>query len=205
MIKNKVEGFEFISVNTDAKALDKNLAGIKILLGRNRCSGKGAEGNPKLGQAAVKESSEKIAMSLRGADGVFVVAGLGGGTGTGAAPEVARLAREMGISLTALFVTTPFEFEGYPRKQQALQGIEELKTAADLVAIFPNESLNEMDHAPTDFFAAFRVVDDFTFWFFSVLKDSVQTGGTLDKTFAQLKAIFPPEGQLWMGIARSRF
>jgi cell division protein FtsZ len=199
MVGNKVERVEYIAFNTDTKALDGNLAGVKILLGPNSCSGKGAEGNPQLGRAAAIESSEAIATALQGADAVFFVVGLGAGTGTGAVPEVARIAREIGVPLTAILATTPFEFEGYPRKEKALQGIEELKTVADLLAVFPNEALNKPGHAFPDFFSAFRAVDEYAAKFLGVMKDSVRAGGSLDETFARLKVALPHDCQLWMG------
>jgi len=197
MVEEKVEGFEFSRLDTNLKSLEKTPASAEVLMGIQCCEGKGAEGIPQLGRAAAIESSETIAETLRGADAVFIVAGLGGGTGTGAAPEVARIARELGVPVTAILATTPFDFEGQPRREKALKGIEELKAVTDLLFVFPNETLNKPGNSFPDFFSAFRAVDEIAAKFLGVMKDSVRSGGSLDETFARLKAAFPSDCEPW--------
>src|SRR5277367_4936472 len=165
MIQAKMEGVEFIAANTDVQALKLCQAPVKLQLGVRLTSGLGAGANPDVGRRAALEDSEKIIEALEGADMVFVTAGLGGGTGTGAAPVIASLASEMGI-LTVAVVTRPFAFEGKRRLQQAERGMSELLESGDTMIVIPNEKLLAVAK-DAGFFESFRVADD-------VLRQGVQ-------------------------------
>ena len=159
MIRAKVEGVEFIAANTDLQALKLSQAPVKLQLGAKLTKGLGAGANPEVGRKAALEDTEKILEALDGADMVFVTAGLGGGTGSGAAPVVANLASELG-ALTVAVVTKPFAFEGKRRMQQAEQALTELIGCVDTVIVIPNERLMECVEHGTSFFEAFRIADD---------------------------------------------
>ena len=158
MIEAKVEGVEFITANTDVQALKLSQAPVKLQLGVRLTSGLGAGANPDVGRRAALEDSDKIIEALEGADMVFVTAGLGGGTGTGAAPVIASLASEMGI-LTIAVVTRPFAFEGKRRLQQAERGMAELLESVDTMIVIPNEKLLAVAK-DAGFFESFRIADD---------------------------------------------
>jgi cell division protein FtsZ len=159
MIAAKLEGVEFMVANTDLQALKASHAPVKIQLGAKLTKGLGAGANPEIGRRAALEDTEKIIDALESADMVFVTAGLGGGTGTGGAPIVAGLARELG-ALTVAVVTKPFAFEGKRRMMQAEQGLAELSEAVDTVICIPNERLMQYVDKGTSFFEAFRIADD---------------------------------------------
>src|SRR5450432_3751415 len=159
MIKAKVEGVEFITANTDLQALKLSQAPVKLQIGAKLTKGLGAGANPEVGRKAALEDTEKILEALDGADMVFVTAGLGGGTGSGAAPVVANLASELG-ALTVAVVTKPFAFEGKRRLQQAEQSLAELIGCVDTFIDVPNERLMECVEHGTSFFEAFRIADD---------------------------------------------
>ena len=166
MIRAKVEGVEFIAANTDLQALKLSQAPVKLQLGGKLTKGLGAGANPEIGRKAALEDTDKIIEALEGSDMIFLTTGLGGGTGSGAAPVVASLASELG-ALTVAVVTKPFLFEGKRRQQQAEQALSELIGSVDTVIVIPNERLLETVEAGTSFFEAFRIADD-------VLRQAVQ-------------------------------
>src|SRR3982075_1775093 len=159
MIRAKVEGIEFIAANTDLQALKLSQAPVKLQLGAKLTKGLGAGANPEVGRKAALEDTEKIIEALEGSDMIFITSGLGGGTGSGAAPVVASLASELG-ALTVAVVTKPFAFEGKRRMLQAEQALQDLIGAVDTVIVIPNERLMETVERGTSFFDAFRIADD---------------------------------------------
>src|SRR5690606_1630730 len=159
MIEEELEGVEFISVNTDAQALKQNRAEIKVQIGRKLTRGLGAGARPEIGRAALEENREDVAKVIEGADLVFVTAGMGGGTGTGAAPLIAAMSRDMG-ALTIAIVTKPFLFEGKKRMRQAEEGLAELKEAVDTVIVVPNERLLSVVGRGTTFKDALKKADE---------------------------------------------
>jgi len=200
MMLRKLEAVEIIAANTDFKSLDKNFAFTKIRLGPVVCGdGKGSIGNPELGLAATKESAWEVKRQLFGADAVFVMAGLGGGTGTGATPEVARLAKSAGVPFVAALVTLPFAFEGLVREEQARKGLRTLRKEVDFMMVFPNERLNKMGEADCSFFKAFRLVDDRMVSFLAFFKDLFNDPQQRVQNLNDLKSLFPPEIGLWIG------
>src|SRR2546421_740577 len=166
MIRAKLEGVEFITANTDLQALKLSQAPVKLQLGAKLTKGLGAGANPEVGRKAALEDTEKIIEALEGSDMIFITAGLGGGTGSGAAPVVASLASELG-ALSVAVVTKPFAFEGKRRMLQAEQALQELIGAVDTVIVIPNERLMETVERGTSFFDAFRIADD-------ILRQAVQ-------------------------------
>ena len=159
MIEHGVQGVEFISVNTDAQALNLSKAEIKMQIGGKLTRGLGAGANPEVGKKAADESKEQIEEALRGADMVFVTAGMGGGTGTGAAPVIAQIAKDLG-ALTVGVVTRPFTFEGRKRATQAQGGIASMKEAVDTLIVIPNDRLLEIVDKSTPMLEAFREADN---------------------------------------------
>src|ERR1700716_169077 len=159
MIRAKVEGVEFIAANTDLQALKLSQAPVKLQIGGKLTKGLGAGANPEVGRKAALEDTDKIIEALEGSDMIFLTTGLGGGTGSGAAPVVASLASELG-ALTVAVVTKPFAFEGKRRQQQAEQALSELVGCVDTVIVIPNERLMETVETGTSFFEAFRIADD---------------------------------------------
>ena len=158
MVESGVQGVEFISINTDMQALNFSQAGTKIQIGEKLTKGQGAGANPEIGRKAAEESKDQIAAALANTHMVFITAGMGGGTGTGAAPVVAQIAREMGI-LTVGVVTRPFAFEGKKRLEQALGGIDELNKNVDSLVIIPNERLKYVSEQKITFKNAFEIAD----------------------------------------------
>jgi cell division protein FtsZ len=200
MIAAKVEGVEFMVANTDLQALEASQAPIKIQLGAKLTKGLGAGANPEIGRRAALEDTEKIIDALEGADMVFVTAGLGGGTGTGGAPIVACLARELG-SLTVGVVTKPFAFEGKRRMTQAEQGLAELGEAVDTVICIPNERLMQFVDKGTSFFEAFRIADDILRQGVQGISDIITITGIINRDFADIKTIMKGMGYAVMGTA----
>ncbi len=200
MIAAKVEGVEFMVANTDAQALEISQAAVKIQLGAKLTKGLGAGANPEIGRRAALEDTEKIIDALEGADMVFVTAGLGGGTGTGGAPIVASLARELG-SLTVAVVTKPFAFEGKRRMTQAEQGLSELNEAVDTVICIPNEKLMQFVDKGTSFFEAFRIADDILRQGVQGISDIITITGIINRDFADIKTIMKGMGYAVMGTA----
>src|ERR1700683_408068 len=199
MMDAGVEGIEFIVANTDLQALQLSNAPIKLQLGVKLTSGLGAGANPDVGRRAALEDSEKIIEALEGADMVFVTAGLGGGTGTGAAPIIASLASEMG-ALTVAVVTKPFAFEGKRRMQQAERGIAELMESVDTTIVIPNEKLLAVAEN-AGFFESFRIADDILRQGVQGISDIITIPGIINRDFADVKTIMARMGYAVMGTA----
>ena len=200
MIRAKVEGVEFIAANTDLQALKLSQAPVKIQLGAKLTKGLGAGANPEIGRKAALEDTEKILEALDGADMVFVTSGLGGGTGSGAAPVVANLASELG-ALTVAVVTKPFAFEGKRRMQQAEQSLTELVGCVDTVIVIPNERLMECVEHGTSFFEAFRIADDILRQAVQGISDIITIPGIINRDFADVRTIMQGQGYAVMGTA----
>jgi cell division protein FtsZ len=190
---------EFIAANTDVQALKLSQAPVKLQLGVRLTSGLGAGANPDVGRRAALEDSEKIIEALEGADMVFVTAGLGGGTGTGAAPVIASLASEMGI-LTVAVVTKPFSFEGKRRQQQAERGLRELVESVDTMIVIPNEKLLAVAR-DAGFFESFRIADDVLRQGVQGISDIITIPGIINRDFADVKTTMAGMGQAVMGTA----
>ena len=199
MIDAGVEGVEFITANTDLQALRMSRAPVKIQLGVKLTNGLGAGANPEVGRKAALEDSDKIIEALEGADMVFVTTGLGGGTGTGAAPIIASLASEMG-ALTVAVVTKPFAFEGKRRMQQAERGVSELMEAIDTTIVIPNEKLLAVAQ-DAGFFESFRVADDILRQGVQGISDIITIPGIINRDFADVKATMSGMGYAVMGTA----
>jgi len=200
MIAADVQGVDFLVANTDAQALQASKAPVKIQLGAKLTKGLGSGGNPEIGRRAALEDTDKIIEVLEGADMVFVTSGLGGGTGTGGAPIVASLAREMG-ALTVAVVTKPFAFEGKRRMMQAEGGLAELSQAVDTVICIPNERLMQFVDKGTSFFEAFRIADDILRQGVQGISDIITITGIINRDFADIKAIMEGMGYAVMGTA----
>jgi cell division protein FtsZ len=199
MIQAKMEGVEFIAANTDVQALKLCQAPVKLQLGVRLTSGLGAGANPDVGRRAALEDSEKIIEALEGADMVFVTAGLGGGTGTGAAPVIASLASEMGI-LTVAVITVPFAFEGKRRLQQAERGLKELLDSVDTMIVIPNEKLLAVAK-DAGFFESFRIADDVLRQGVQGISDIITIPGIINRDFADVKTTMAGMGHAVMGTA----
>ena len=198
MVTADIRGVEFISANTDYKSLKKNLAGKKLQLGGRLTKGLGSGGDPKVGRDAALESADEIQKAVEGADMVFVAAGLGGGTGTGSAPVVAEIVKKMGI-LTVAVVTRPFEFEGPVRKAQADDGLKAILPFVDAIIVVPNERLNVVSEANTDFFTAFRRVDEVLVQAVEGIVGVIHSEGFINRDFADVKRILTGKGKALMG------
>jgi cell division protein FtsZ len=203
MIAADVKGVDFMVANTDAQALQTSKAALKIQLGAKLTKGLGSGGNPEIGRRAALEDTEKIIEALEGADMVFVTTGLGGGTGTGGAPIVASLARELG-ALTVAVVTKPFAFEGKRRMLQAEQGLAELSQGVDTVICIPNERLMQFVDKGTSFFEAFRIADDVLRQGVQGISDIITITGIINRDFADIKTIMEGMGYAVMGTAVAR-
>jgi cell division protein FtsZ len=199
MIQAHMEGVEFIAANTDVQALKLSQAPVKLQLGVRLTAGLGAGANPDVGRRAALEDSEKIIEALEGADMVFVTAGLGGGTGTGAAPVIASLASEMGI-LTVAVITRPFGFEGKRRLQQAERGLRELLESVDTMIVIPNEKLLAVAK-DAGFFESFRIADDVLRQGVQGISDIITIPGIINRDFADVKTTMAGMGQAVMGTA----
>ncbi len=199
MIESGVQGVEFIAVNTDAQALIHSKAATKLQIGEKLTRGLGAGANPEVGKKAAEESREMIENSLRGADMVFVTAGMGGGTGTGAAPEIAAIAREVG-ALTVGVVTRPFTFEGRKRSLQADKGVAELKDKVDTLIVIPNDRLLEIVDKNTPMIEAFREADNVLRQGVQGISDLIAVPGLINLDFADVKTIMTERGSALMGI-----
>jgi cell division protein FtsZ len=199
MIQAGLEGVEFIAANTDVQALKLSLAPVKLQLGVRLTAGLGAGANPDVGRRAALEDSEKIIEALEGADMVFVTAGLGGGTGTGAAPVIASLASEMGI-LTVAVITRPFGFEGKRRLQQAERGLKELIESVDTMIVIPNEKLLAVAK-DAGFFESFRIADDVLRQGVQGISDIITIPGIINRDFADVKTTMAGMGHAVMGTA----
>lgn len=199
MIEHGVQGVEFIAVNTDSQALNLSKAQTKLQIGEKLTRGLGAGANPEVGKKAAEESKEQIQEALKGADMVFVTAGMGGGTGTGAAPVIAETARELG-ALTVGVVTRPFTFEGRKRQGQAANGIMDLKEKVDTLIVIPNDRLLEIVDKNTPMLEAFREADNVLRQGVQGISDLIAVPGLINLDFADVKTIMSDRGSALMGI-----
>ena len=198
MVESGVQGVEFISVNTDMQALNFSQAGTKIQIGEKLTKGQGAGANPEIGRKAAEESKEQIAAALAGTNMVFITAGMGGGTGTGAAPVVAQIAREMGI-LTVGVVTRPFAFEGKKRLEQALAGIDELNKNVDSLVIIPNERLKYVSEQKITFKNAFEIADGVLRQAVANISELITVPGFINLDFADVTSVMKDAGFAHIG------
>ncbi|PIZ74304.1 cell division protein FtsZ [Candidatus Peregrinibacteria bacterium CG_4_9_14_0_2_um_filter_41_14] len=199
MIRANLQGVEFIAVNTDAQALYHSEAEIKINVGKATTRGLGAGSNPEVGRQSAEESSEEIKSALEGADMIFITCGLGGGTGTGAAPVIAEIAKELGI-LTVGVVTKPFTFEGPRRKQQGEEGLESFKDKVDTLITIPNDRILSIIDKKTPITEAFTVVDDVLRQGVQGISDLITIHGMINVDFADVKTVMENAGSALMGI-----
>ncbi|OCX62886.1 cell division protein FtsZ [Lysinibacillus sp. AR18-8] len=199
MIEHGVQGVDFIAVNTDAQALNLSKAEVRLQIGAKLTRGLGAGANPEVGKKAAEESREQLEEVLRGADMVFVTAGMGGGTGTGAAPVIAQIARELG-ALTVGVVTRPFTFEGRKRQTQAIGGIGGMKEAVDTLIVIPNDKLLQIVDKSTPMLEAFREADNVLRQGVQGISDLIATPGLINLDFADVKTIMSNKGSALMGI-----
>lgn len=194
-----IPGVEFISINTDAQALLKNKADVKIQLGEKLTKGLGSGGDPEIGRQAAEESKDRIKEEIEGVDMVFLSCGEGGGTGTGATPVIAQIARELGI-LTVAVVTKPFDFEGKKRKQTAEEGIEKLKDFVDTLIIVPNQKVLQIIDKNTPILEAFKKIDDVLRQGIKSIAELIVTPGLINVDFADVKAIMTKAGTALLAI-----
>jgi cell division protein FtsZ len=199
MIAAGVQGVEFVGVNTDAQALLVSNAERRIQIGEKLTKGLGAGANPDIGQKAAEESREEIAQALAGADMVFVTAGMGGGTGTGAAPIVAQISKELG-ALTVGVVTKPFSFEARRRASQAEKGLAALKDAVDTLIVIPNDRLLQVVEKRTSMLDAFKIADDVLRQGVQGISDVITVPGLINLDFADVRAIMNGAGSALMGV-----
>lgn len=199
MIEHGVRGVDFIAVNTDAQALNLSSADIKLQIGGKLTRGLGAGANPEVGKKAAEESKEQIEEALQGADMVFVTAGMGGGTGTGAAPVIAQIAKDLG-ALTVGVVTRPFMFEGKKRATQAAGGIAAMKDAVDTLIVIPNDKLLEIVDRNTPMIEAFKEADNVLRQGVQGISDLIAVPGLINLDFADVKTIMSDKGSALMGI-----
>jgi cell division protein FtsZ len=202
MVASKVKGVEFIAINSDAQDLHHSLAKKKIHIGKNLTRGLGAGGNPDMGRRAAEETREEISNSIKGSDMVFITGGMGGGTGTGAAPVVAKIARESG-ALTVGVVTKPFLFEGQERMRLALQGIEELKKEVDALITIPNDRLLAIVDKETTVSSAFQQCDNVLKQAVEGISDLITMPGIINVDFADIRSVMENAGSALMGVGVS--
>ncbi|TDL98772.1 cell division protein FtsZ [Macrococcus brunensis] len=199
MIEHGMNNVEFIAINTDGQALNLSKASSKIQIGEKLTRGLGAGANPEIGKKAAEESREQIEDAIQGADMVFVTAGMGGGTGTGAAPVVAKIAKEMG-ALTVGVVTRPFSFEGRKRQTQAAAGVEAMKAAVDTLIVIPNDRLLDIVDKSTPMMEAFKEADNVLRQGVQGISDLIAVSGEVNLDFADVKTIMSNQGSALMGI-----
>ncbi len=199
MISTSIRGVEFIAVNTDAQAISKSNASRKIVIGEKITRGKGAGSNPEIGRRSAEESIELLSEALQGADMVFITTGMGGGTGTGAAPVIAKIAKEMGI-LTIGIVTKPFFFEGKRRMQQAEDGIATLKEYVDSLIVIPNERLKQVSDDRIQLSHAFQMADDVLRCGVQSVSELVNVPGYINLDFADVTAVMKDAGYAHMSV-----
>lgn len=202
MIEAGLHGVEFISMNTDAQALSRSDADIKLRIGDKLTRGLGAGANPEVGRKAAEESSDELVALMKGADMVFITAGMGGGTGTGAAPVVASIAKETG-ALTVAVVTKPFSFEGKVRSAQAEEGVELLREKVDTLITIPNDRLLQVVEKKTSMIDAFRTADDVLRQGVQGISDLITVTGLINVDFADVRTIMNVSGSALMGIGRA--
>ncbi len=203
MIRSKVKGVDFIAVNTDAQDLHNSLAPKKIHIGKNLTKGLGAGMNPEIGKQAAEETKDEIQEAIKGSDMVFVSGGFGGGTATGAAPIIAKTARDQGI-LTVAIVTKPFAFEGSQRMRIAEDGLAELKEMVDAMIVIPNDKLLHLIQKETSFLSAFAMCDEVLRQAVEGISDLIILPGIINLDFADVKAILKNAGTALMGIGLSK-
>jgi len=203
MVDERLEGVEFISVNTDAQALKQSRSQTKIQIGKKLTRGLGAGARPEIGRQAIEESREDVIHAIQGADLVFITAGMGGGTGTGAAPVIAEIARELG-ALTIGVVTRPFMFEGKKRLHQADMGLLELKRAADTVIVVPNERLLSVVGKGTSFRDALKKADEVLLHATQGISDLINVTGEVNVDFADVRTVMQSRGPALMGTGYGR-
>ncbi len=199
MVNAKTKGVEFISVNSDAQDLHHSLAKKKIHIGKNLTRGLGAGGNPDMGRKAAEETREEIANALKGSDMIFITGGMGGGTGTGAAPVVGKIARDSG-ALTVGVVTKPFSFEGQERMRLAMQGIEDLKKEVDALIIIPNDRLLAIVDKEMSIRNAFAICDDVLKQAVEGISDLITMPGIINVDFADIRSVMENAGSALMGV-----
>ncbi len=202
MIGASLKGVEFWAVNTDLQALNVALAENKLQIGSKLTKGLGCGAMPVMGEQAAKESKEDVEMALEGSDMVFITAGMGGGTGTGAAPVIAKIARDLG-ALTIAVVTKPFRFEGPVRLRQAEEGIERLKEQVDALIIIPNDKLLQVVEKMTTMVEAFKIADDVLRHGVQGIADLITIPGLINLDFADVKTIMKDSGSAMMGIGKA--
>jgi len=201
MIKNGLTGVEFWLMNTDLQILNTSTCKNRIQLGAQLTNGLGAGGEPQIGEKAAQEAEKEITSALEGADMVFVTAGMGGGTGTGAAPIVAKIAKDLGI-LTIGVVTKPFSFEGKRRQNQALQGLEKLRESVDALIVIPNDKLLDVVDRRVGLVESFVVVDEVLMRGVQGISDIITIPGLINVDFADVKSVMAASGSALMGIGR---
>lgn len=199
MIESGLQGVDFIVANTDLQVLNSSKAPVKIQIGTELTSGLGAGGKPEVGKESALESRNEIEAALEGADMVFITCGMGGGTGTGAAPVVADIAQGMG-ALTVGIVTKPFSFEGKKRMQQALDGLDELKKHVDTLIVIPNDKLREIIDKSTPLLESFKEVDNVLRRGVQSISDLIAVSGLINLDFADVKAVMEKRGNALIGI-----
>ena len=202
MVRSGTKGVDFVAVNTDKQVLNASSATYKIQIGEKLTHGKGAGSNPEVGQKAAEESRNQLTKSLEGTDMVFITAGMGGGTGTGAAPVVAEIAREQGV-LTVGVVTKPFGFEGQKRMRAAEAGIEQLRGKVDSLVIIPNERLKYATDQKITFRNAFEIADDVLRQAVQSISDLIRDTGFINLDFADVTAVMKDAGLAHMGVGRA--
>lgn len=202
MMQHRIRGIEFVAVNTDAQALHHNAAPTKIHIGKSVTRGLGAGMDPEVGRKAAEEDQEEVHELLKGSDMVFITCGLGGGTGTGAAPLVAEIARDVG-ALTVAVVTKPFSFEGAQRRQIADQGFSELANNVDTIITIPNDRLLQIIDKKTSLLESFQVVDDVLRQGIQGIAELITVPGLINVDFADVKAIMKDQGTALMGIGKA--
>ena len=199
MIDHDVQGVEYIAINTDCQVLRSSRADNRIQIGKKITKGLGAGANPAVGKAAAEESADEIRKCMEDADLVFVTTGMGGGTGTGAAPVIARIAKEIGCVVVGV-VTKPFSFEGKKRMEQAVKGLEELKKHVDTIIVIPNDRLRELIDKTTPMLEAFREVDNVLHRGVQSISDLIAITGLVNLDFADVKAVMKDRGNALIGI-----
>ncbi len=202
MITENLQGVEFVAINTDQQALKKSVAANKIAIGEKITNGFGAGANVEIGKRAAEEAAAEIKRSLQGADLAFITAGMGGGTGTGAAPIVAKLAQEMGI-LTVGVVTTPFGFEGKLKMDRARDGIEELGQYVDSLVVIPNERLKMVSDTRITLINAFSQADEILLRGVQSISDLINKAGFINIDFADIRSVLENSGVAYMGVGRA--
>ena len=202
MISSNIKGVQFIAINTDRQALNRCGAANKICIGEGVTRGNGAGANPEMGLRSAEESADEIRAAIEGADMVFIATGMGGGTGTGAAPVVARIAKELGI-LTVGIVTKPFKFEGNRRMSQADDGIRELSKYVDSLVVIPNERLKEFTQEKITIINAFGIADDVLKHGVKSISDLINVAGFVNLDFADVSSVMKEAGMAHMGVGEA--